>query len=130
MLWSDPDEVIQRFADSHRGSSVVYGPLAVKQFLQATGLRGIIRGHQCVDGIAQSRGMPVWTVFSASNHKPGTPNKAGVMIIREGTMLSSETFPGISPRTRQHCMFFSVGRAEGRPQPPPGALWTRRVCQC
>jgi protein phosphatase len=123
MLWADPtDTQSVRFAESQRGGVLAYGPIAVKAFLQANGLSAIIRAHQCVNGVVPTRGMPVYTVFSASNYNPHEANDSGVLLVSDRKELLPKTFPPITRLARPDCTFFSFGRTDrARPKLPiPG----------
>jgi diadenosine tetraphosphatase ApaH/serine/threonine PP2A family protein phosphatase len=80
LVWSDPNDTIATFENNHRGSGVLFGTTAVRQFLADAGLRALVRAHQCVvDGcmlFAQNCGV---TVFSSSEYSRIQPNRAGVV---------------------------------------------------
>jgi diadenosine tetraphosphatase ApaH/serine/threonine PP2A family protein phosphatase len=79
LVWSDPDESVPHFADNHRGSGVLFGTAAVREFLTDIGVRAMVRAHQCVDGcvmFAQNCGV---TVFSSSEYSRMSHNRAGVV---------------------------------------------------
>lgn len=83
LMWADPDldENIEWGYKINRGPT--YGVKAVKNFLERTGLKGIIRAHQCVeDGYAMTLEDKVLTIFSAPNYG-GRKNKAGVAVINQ-----------------------------------------------
>jgi diadenosine tetraphosphatase ApaH/serine/threonine PP2A family protein phosphatase len=123
MLWSDPTPTLVHYTPSSRVGCLLYGPLAVKLFLEANSLRGIIRGHECVNGVAQTKGMPVFTVFSASNYLPGKSNDAGLLIIGDDQELRPKTLtPPSRKMTRDECSFFSFGRAENLTRLPLPAM--------
>jgi diadenosine tetraphosphatase ApaH/serine/threonine PP2A family protein phosphatase len=79
LVWSDPDGRVEMFADSHRGSGVVFGTAAVKKFLTAVGLKLMIRSHQCIaEGFmlfAQNCGL---TLFSSSGYSRLQQTQCGV----------------------------------------------------
>jgi diadenosine tetraphosphatase ApaH/serine/threonine PP2A family protein phosphatase len=94
LIWSDPDEQIVQFADNHRGSGVLFGTAAVKEFLMGVGLRAMVRAHQCVaDGylsFAQNCGI---TVFSSSEYSRMQPNRAGVIQVASAGRTELFTLP-------------------------------------
>jgi diadenosine tetraphosphatase ApaH/serine/threonine PP2A family protein phosphatase len=120
ILWADPTDASVAFAGSSRGSVLSYGPLAVKPFLQANSLTGIIRAHQCVSGVQPMRTMPVFTVFSSSNYHPDQANDAGILIVGKDGDLTPKTFPALPRIARGDCTFFSFGRSDGAPRLPLG----------
>jgi len=83
IVWADP-EVDENIEWGHRiNRGPTYGVTAVKKFLERTGLKGIIRAHQCVaNGYAKSLEDKVLTIFSAPNYS-GRQNKAGVAVINQ-----------------------------------------------
>lgn len=83
LLWSDPSEE-PGFSKSSRGYGCMYGPDVTTNFLLASNLKQIIRGHQCVDGIQKSSDEKVVTIFSASSYCGSSRNKSGILIIQCG----------------------------------------------
>jgi protein phosphatase len=83
LLWNDPRESIDEFIPSVRGKGAYYyGTEATKTFLENNGLKGIIRGHEVVDGFREDMDGRVITVFSSRYHG----GKAGVLILENGKM--------------------------------------------
>src|SRR5215472_314681 len=81
LLWNDPRDMIDEFVPSTRGQGAYYfGTEATREFLDANSLKGIIRGHEVVDGFRDDMGGRVITVFSSRYHK----KSAGVLIIENG----------------------------------------------
>jgi protein phosphatase len=112
MLWADPIDMPVSSGGSGRGGILSYGPLAVKPFLEANSLRGIIRAHQCVNGVHPMRSMPVFTVFSSSTYQTDPPNDAGILLVGNDGRLTPRIFPAIPRMERANCMFFSYARSE------------------
>jgi protein phosphatase len=119
LLWADPTDSPVKFAESHRGETIDYGARGVRQFLQTNSLAGIIRGHQCVDGVLRCRGMPVWTVFSASNYTPGVTNRSGVLIVGDDRGIQIQKYPAIPVAVRSDALFFSHGSKEAQGEGSP-----------
>lgn len=68
LVWSDPDESIQFYANSTRGVGKKFGFCAVDCFLKTNDLNGTIRAHQYVEsGIQTNFRGKVITVFSNSD---------------------------------------------------------------
>ena len=83
LLWSDPTESKCVFLDNTRGNGCIFGLPATNRFLKESKMKGIIRGHQCVqDGVETQHHGEVTTVFSSSFYElPG--NFAGFLIVNE-----------------------------------------------
>jgi hypothetical protein len=92
LVWSDPSHTVPGFIENHRGSGVLFGTQAVKNFLANTGLNAMIRAHQCVgDGwltFAENCGV---TVFSSSEYCRLQHNRAGVICVTEDATVELMT---------------------------------------
>ena len=83
LLWNDPRDMIEGFLPSIRGDGAFYyGTDVTQSFLERNSLKGIIRGHEVVDGFREDMGGKVITVFSSRYHGAS----AGVLILDEGKM--------------------------------------------
>ena len=83
LLWNDPRDMIEDFVPSVRGEGCYYfGSEATRVFLQNNGLKGIIRGHEVVNGFRDDMGGKVITVFSSRYHH----QSAGVLVMDRETM--------------------------------------------
>lgn len=83
LLWNDPREMIDDFVPSTRGEGAFYfGANATSEFLENNGLRGVIRGHEVVDGFRDDMHGKVITVFSSRYHH----KSAGVLVMDNGKM--------------------------------------------
>jgi len=79
MLWSDPDETIDRTSPSPRGAGKLFGKKITDKVLDTFRLRVLIRGHEpCQEGFKTNHGGRVLTVFS----RKGSPyfNKRGAYL--------------------------------------------------
>jgi diadenosine tetraphosphatase ApaH/serine/threonine PP2A family protein phosphatase len=98
LLWSDPHNLVPSYAPNHRGMGVLFGPSAVRTFLGATGLRAIVRAHQCVaDGylmFAQNCGI---TIFTSSSYCGVEKNRAAVIHLTADGRLDLVAIP-VDPR--------------------------------
>jgi hypothetical protein len=94
LVWSDPNDNVADFADNNRGSGVLFGAAAVKEFLTAVGLKAMVRAHQCVaDGwlmFAQNCGI---TVFSSSEYCGLQHNRAGAIKLTAAGKIELMTLP-------------------------------------
>lgn len=85
IMWGDPSKAHTSFSPSPRGFGYVYGPLAVKEFLDTNKVKFIIRAHQCVTaGYEENFGGCCITVFSSSNYCPMPANSSSILQINEG----------------------------------------------
>ena len=83
LLWNDPRDVIEDFLPSVRGEGAYYfGSEATRVFLENNSLKGIVRGHEVVDGFREDMGGRVITIFSSRYHH----GSAGVLILDRGKM--------------------------------------------
>lgn len=97
LVWSDPTDSISSFEHSQRGSGFLFGPKAVEDFCNATGLKSIIRAHQCVQkGIERSCSNRVYTVFSCSNYSEGLSNGCGIVFITQSCEIKAFSLPPYS----------------------------------
>jgi protein phosphatase len=83
LLWNDPDDSIEEFGPSRRTARPLsYGKAAVERFLDDNGLKGMIRGHEVVDGFRENMGGKVMTVFSSGQRD----TRIGVLLMDHGTL--------------------------------------------
>ena len=83
LLWNDPRDMIDDFVPSVRGEGAYYfGSGATQVFLENNQLKGIIRGHEVVNGFRDDMGGKVITVFSSRYHHQA----AGVLVLEGGKM--------------------------------------------
>jgi len=83
LLWNDPRDMIDGFVPSLRGDGAFYfGNDVTEKFLQNNSLKGIIRGHEVVDGFREDMGGKVITVFSSRYHG----GSAGALILDQNKM--------------------------------------------
>ncbi len=78
LLWNDPRDMIEDFLPSIRGEGAFYfGTEVTRRFLESNSLKGIIRGHEVVDGFREDMDGKVITVFSSRYHGAA----AGVLVL-------------------------------------------------
>ena len=78
LLWNDPRDMIEGFVPSVRGEGAFYyGSDVTQRFLQDNSLKGIIRGHEVVDGFREDMDGKVITVFSSRYHGAS----AGILVL-------------------------------------------------
>lgn len=99
LLWSDPCKQTQIFDDNQRGFGQSFGLVAMMDFYKATGMKMIIRAHQCV-----SKGIAVFnktciTVFSSSGYQ--NQNKGAVLIFNKGQTEIEKYMPINFPQREQ-----------------------------
>ncbi|OHT13726.1 Ser/Thr protein phosphatase [Tritrichomonas foetus] len=82
LVWSDPHDQVETYADNHRGSGVLFGEVALQNFLTKNKLKIVIRAHQCMaDGFSTFATNTGITVFSSSEYCRLMHNKCGVVKI-------------------------------------------------
>lgn len=92
ILWSDPNQSVNGFVESHRGKGFLFGNKAINKFFENNNLKCMIRGHQCeANGVRSEFDSKVFTVFSSSSYGTNGDNLAGVLQILQ---------PGFSKVTR------------------------------
>jgi protein phosphatase len=83
LLWSDPWENGMGFRESSRGLGFDFGERVLSAFLEANGLRVLIRGHQGImEGVRSELGGKCMTVFTISSYCERADGQAGVLQIR------------------------------------------------
>nr|AAC39461.1 serine/threonine protein phosphatase type one [Arabidopsis thaliana] len=91
LLWSDPDQKIEGWADSDRGISCTFGADKVAEFLDKNDLDLICRGHQVVEDeyefFAKRR---LVTIFSAPNYGGEFDNAGALLSVDESLVCSFE----------------------------------------
>jgi len=83
LLWNDPRDMIEGFIPSVRGDGAFYyGSDVTEKFLTNNSLKGIIRGHEVVDGFREDLGGKVMTIFTSKYHG----GAAGVLVLEDDKM--------------------------------------------
>ncbi|HZD12059.1 MAG TPA: metallophosphoesterase [Candidatus Binatus sp.] len=83
LLWNDPREMIEGFVPSVRGDGAFYfGADVTNTFLEDNSLKGLIRGHEVVDGFREDMDGKVITVFSSRYHG----SSAGILVMDNDMM--------------------------------------------
>jgi protein phosphatase len=80
LMWNDPSDSVEGFGYGRGERSYSYGKAAVERFLKDNRLKGIIRGHQKVDGFKENIDGKVITVYSAGDGG----RRVGVLIMDDG----------------------------------------------
>jgi len=89
LLWSDPDNDTNGWAENERGVSYTYGSEVVSAFLKKHELDLICRAHQVVeDGYEFFGKRQLVTVFSAPNYCGEFDNSAALMSVDENLVCS------------------------------------------
>lgn len=93
LLWGDPAEDIDEFGPSKRGIGYSFGKKAVEKFLASSGMKMIVRGHECVGtGIRFSFDGKLITIFSASQYCGCMTNVAAAALIDADDGITSTEF--------------------------------------
>lgn len=94
LVWSDPSDITEDFVRSKRGSGVQFGTKALAEFLENTGMRKVIRAHQCVQlGVEKFAGECLYTVFSCSNYVDASNNRCGLLFITPELEIQTFSLP-------------------------------------
>src|SRR5439155_1383738 len=92
LLWNDPRDMIEGFIPSVRGDGAYYyGSDVTEKFLANNSLKGIIRGHEVVDGFREDLDGKVITIFSSKYHG----GAAGVLIL-DGDKMEQIRLSGLT----------------------------------
>lgn len=87
ILWSDPSDKTGNYMISQRGYGIIFGVKLVSDFFASSGIKRLIRGHNCVtNGIKTQFDGKVITVFSSSYYND-EENKAAFLYIDEETLF-------------------------------------------
>ncbi|KAL2941069.1 Serine/threonine-protein phosphatase PP1 isozyme 9, partial [Bienertia sinuspersici] len=98
LLWADPDNRIEGWAESDRGVSCTFGPDVVADFLDKNDLDLICRGHQVVeDGYEFFAKRRLVTIFSAPNYGGEFDNAGALLSVDEALVCSFEI---LKPRSK------------------------------
>ncbi|EAY08055.1 hypothetical protein TVAG_463350 [Trichomonas vaginalis G3] len=114
VLWSDPIDSEELFAENRRGLGVRYSIDAVISFLKSNNLSLMIRAHQCVQNgcnlFAEKHGI---TVFSSGNYNAESPNKSGVVRIPSEREIQMFSLDFTLPINKQEnaCLFLEDGKS-------------------
>ncbi|OHT08411.1 Ser/Thr protein phosphatase [Tritrichomonas foetus] len=109
MLWSDPNETIDFYEPSNRGTGFLFGKSAVDDFSNDNNIKLIVRAHECVNnGINFMFDNRLVTVFGASNYCGLVSNKSGVLQIDSNGDYSSSIFPPLFYLKRDQVNFMMV----------------------
>ena len=92
LMWSDPDDYVEDWAQSPRGAGWLFGENATKEFCKINNLSTIVRAHQlCQRGYNIQHSTEISeciTIWSAPNYRYTANNDAAIMEIRhEGSNL-------------------------------------------
>ena len=108
IFWSDPNDAIDFYAPSSRGTGYFFGKSAVEDFLDSNSLDLIVRAHECtLTGINFMFNERLVTVFGASNYCGMVNNYAGVLTIDKNGGISSKTFPPLYYLRRENVYFMT-----------------------
>lgn len=109
LLWSDPEENIQDFRNSYRGTGYVFGSDAFKRFTQNNNINLLVRGHECVDqGYQFLFGERLVTVFSASKYCGCAHNSAGIIQLANGLNPVAIEFQPMEYIERDMVTFYDI----------------------
>lgn len=120
LLWSDPSRSVQTFAEGNRGFGEVFGQIAIDNFFQASGMKLLIRAHQCVKYGSSIFNQNCITVFSSSGY--ANQNDAAVLLLNSISRIETFQFSQIPHPKRIDAIFFSAGKLKKVNSSSPLAL--------
>lgn len=92
MLWADP-KTTKGIGPSRRGIGHEFGPDITAAFVEANGLKGVIRSHEVRQGgYAEEHNGKLVTIFSAPNYCDSVGNKGAFINIGSDSVLKFEQF--------------------------------------
>uniref|UniRef100_A0A915AFA9 Serine/threonine-protein phosphatase n=2 Tax=Parascaris univalens TaxID=6257 RepID=A0A915AFA9_PARUN len=93
LIWSDPCDACERYAESPRGVSQVFGKVAIDEFEDALNVDLIVRAHQVVmDGYEFFHNKRCLTIFSAPCYCGEMNNIAGILFVNAKLECSIFTY--------------------------------------
>jgi len=98
-LWSDPSYIVSMYDESPRNAGKIFGDEALKKFLNSTGLKYVIRSHECIfDGYDYPLGQnnKIITIFSSCNYCGSENDAAVIKLCNKGITVSK-----LTPLTRE-----------------------------
>lgn len=108
LLWSDPSDAVDVWAENERGVSFTFGRSIVNEFLAKHDLDLVCRAHMVVeDGYEFFNERTLVTVFSAPNYCGEFDNFGAIMTVNEDLLCSFELLtpadhPLAKERHQQH----------------------------
>jgi serine/threonine-protein phosphatase PP1 catalytic subunit len=88
LMWSDPGNHKEMFADNDRGVSCTFNNDVVNKFMGLNNIDLICRAHQVVEGYEFSFGHKLVTIFSAPNYCGEYGNSAAIMKVEKDLTCS------------------------------------------
>lgn len=74
IVWSDPSDEVEAFVQSARGKGSIFGGTALKQFLNASKCKKLLRAHQCTmygyEPFAFGQGLTIFNLKLRGEREP------------------------------------------------------------
>lgn len=94
LLWSDPNDSVESFEPSSRGTGFFFSESVLDEFLNLSNLNILIRAHECVmEGSEPKFHNKLITVFSASNYCGIVKNMSAIIKVTAPMEYSFVQFP-------------------------------------
>lgn len=94
LLWSDPNDTVESFEPSSRGTGFFFSESVLDEFLNLSNLEILIRAHECVmEGAEPKFHRKLITVFSASNYCGIVKNMSAIIKVTAPMEFHSVKFP-------------------------------------
>lgn len=118
LVWSDPEQNTQDWADNERGCSHTFGPRIVQDFCQKHDLCFVCRAHQVMDhGYEFFAKRKLVTVFTASNYCGDYGNRGSILQVDPNLRCN---FIILLPNNQEEShLIYAPTDANGRPVSPP-----------
>lgn len=100
MVWSDPSSNATGWEPNRRGAGYYFGMEEASKFLEANGLRAIVRSHEMVQEgwrVENAEEGKVITVFSAADYR-GHGNDSAVLVARDDMSCFIRLLPSLDPK--------------------------------
>lgn len=117
LLWSDPSILKGWNINAKRGTSYLYGPDKINDFLKKNDFDLICRSHQVVeDGYEFFNDRKLVTIFSAPNYCNMYYNQGAVLVVQEDLSCCIKQFHNVPPngikvqRTKRACTPLKIKR--------------------
>lgn len=96
LAWSDPNPNVTGWVPNRRGKGFYFGMDEAHRFVEANGLRAIVRAHEFA---AHGYNMDgdVITVFSAADYRD-RGNDASVLVVKDDMSCFLRIFPSLAPK--------------------------------
>ncbi|KAG1141639.1 hypothetical protein G6F37_008939 [Rhizopus arrhizus] len=120
LVWADPSDDVDEWADNDRGVSYCFGKTAINEFLAKHNLDLVCRAHMVMqDGYQFFNQQTLVTVFSAPNYCGEFDNFAAIMSVSEQCLCTFSLLPPLVYQWNMRSQDAQNAYRRRRPSPPP-----------